>query len=130
MSESTPQDPIEEYFRSIEAVPPLTDDEERDLWPAMGLSSSASLASRFSWDRFKSGDDAGEAKRRVIEANLKLAVSIAHRYEGRGMILPDLVQEGNVGLIRAVELFDPSQAGRFASFASQKIEEAITHALG
>ena len=113
MSESTPQDPIEEYFRSIEAIPPLTDDEERDLWPAI-----------------KSGDDAGEAKRRVIEANLKLVVSIAHGHEGRGMTFPDLVQEGNVGLIRAVELFDPSQAGRFASFASQKIEEAITHALG
>jgi RNA polymerase primary sigma factor len=46
------------------------------------------------------------------------------------MIFPDLVQEGNVGLIRAVELFDPSQAGRFPPFASQKIEEAITHALG
>jgi RNA polymerase primary sigma factor len=113
MSESTPQDPIEEYLRSVEAVPPLTTDEERDLWPAI-----------------KSGDDAGEAKRRVIEANLKLVVSIAHRYEGRGMIFTDLVQEGNVGLIRAVELFDPSEAGRFASFASQKIEEALTHALG
>jgi RNA polymerase primary sigma factor len=96
MSE-TPQDPIAEYLRAIEAVPPLTADEERALLTVI-----------------RSGDDAGEAKGRVIEANLKLVVSIAHRYEGRGMIFLDLVQEGNLGLIRAVGLFDPTDAVRFA----------------
>lgn len=113
MSEPTAPDPIEEYFRAIDAVPPLAVDEERDLLTAI-----------------KSGDDAGEAKRRVIEANLRVVVQIARRYEGRGMLFLDLVQEGNLGLIRAIERFDPSEGGDFGPFAEQQIDDAITHALG
>lgn len=113
MSEPTAPDPIEEYVGAIDAVPPLAVDEERDLLTAI-----------------KSGDDAGEAKRRVIEANLRVVVQIARRYEGRGMLFLDLVQEGNLGLIRAIERFDPSAGGDFGPFAEQQIDDAITHALG
>ena len=59
-----------------------------------------------------------------------MVVQIAHRYEGRGLLFPDLIQEGNLGLIRAIERFDPSTGGDFGPFAEQQINEAITHVLG
>ena len=113
MSEPTPPDPIEEYLRAIEAIPSLTSNEERELLIAA-----------------KSGDDDGSAKRRLIEAHLRVVVQIAHQNEGRGMRFLNLVEEGNLGLIRAVELFDPSTGGEFGPFAEQQINKAITHALG
>jgi RNA polymerase primary sigma factor len=107
---SQPPDPVQDYLRNVEAVPPVSADEERNLLEA-SLSNDA-------------------AKKRVIEANLRLVPPIAQRYEGRGLRFVDLVQEGNVALVRAVELFDPSEDGEFTAYASQKIDAAIARALG
>jgi len=113
MSAPGSTDPIEEYLQTIMAIPPLTPDEERLLWQAIER---------------ETGDDA--AKRRLIEASLKLVIPIARRYEGRGLAFVDLAEEGNLGLIRAVALFDPSADEDFATFANQKIEDAITGVVG
>lgn len=94
------------------AVPPLTPDEERELWTAI-----------------KSGDGADAAKRRLIEANLKLVIPIARTYEGHGPAFVDLAQEGNLGLIRAVELFDASEGHAFVPFTKRHINDAITRAI-
>lgn len=112
MSEATPPE-VQEYLTNVMAVPPLPPDQERELWEAM-----------------KSGDDADIAKRRIIEANLKLVIEIARTYEGRGLVFVDLVREGNLGLIRAVERFDPSRDGDFTPFASGWIDFAIVSAIG
>ena len=103
-----PSDPVTEYLRDVERVPLLTAQEEGELWEAL-----------------KHGDDGGVAYKRLMEANLRLVPPIAARYEGRGLPLADLVQGGNVGLIRAVETFDRSGSGDFPSFADRRIEEAI-----
>lgn len=103
-----PSDPVADYLREIERLPPLTSQEEGDLWEA-----------------FKGGDDSGDAYRRLMEANLRLVLPIAVRYEGRGLPFADLVQEGNLGLVRAVEQFDPSKGTDFATFANRRIEDAI-----
>jgi RNA polymerase primary sigma factor len=113
MSQPQPQDPIEDHFRNVEAVPPLTVSEERALWDAV-----------------RGGDGADAARKRLIEANLRLVAPIAVRYEGRGLDFVDLVEEGNTGLVRAVELFDPSGGQSFTSFASQKIDSDIARAVG
>jgi DNA-directed RNA polymerase sigma subunit (sigma70/sigma32) len=107
-----PSDPVEDYLRDVERVPPLTSAEERELW-----------------DAFKGGDDSGDAYKRLMEANLRLIAPIAVRYEGRGLPLGDLVQEANLGLLRAVEKFDPSEGGDFATFANRRIEDAIVGVL-
>ena len=104
-------DPVGEYLRAIEAVTPLSGEEELEL----------AIASR-------RGD--AEARERLIEANLRLVVPIAHRYDGRGTRFPDLMQEGNIGLVRAVELFDPEADRPFSEVAKQYIEEAVSAAVG
>ena len=103
-------DPLREYLRAAEAVPPLGREDEKAL----------AIASR-------AGD--GDARKKLIEASLRLVVPIARRYEGRGIPLLDLLQEGNVGLVRAVESFDPDEARPFSEVAKQKIEEAIAAAV-
>ena len=113
MAQLSPPDPVEDHFRNVEAIPPLTLFEERALWEAVR------------------GDDGAEAARmRLIEANLRLVAPIAVQYEGRGVAFVDLVQEGNIALVRAVERFDPSGDQSFASFASQQIESDIARAVG
>ena len=110
---SQPPDPVGDYFKQVESVPPLSAQEERELWLAI-----------------KTGEGTDAAKRRMIEANLALVLSIARRYDGPGRYLPDLVQEGNVALVRAIEMFEPSVGGDFSSFASRQIEAAIRAACG
>jgi len=103
-------DPVHIYLREIGKVPLLTQEEEMEL-------------SR----RIKEGDT--EAAKRLAEANLRLVVSIAKRYAGRGMLLPDLIQEGNLGLMKAVEKFDCEKGNRFSTYATWWIRQAITRAI-
>ncbi len=103
-------DPIKAYLKEIGQVPLLETAEEARL---------ALLA--------QAGDDA--AKQRLSEANLRLVVSVAKRYSGRGMHFLDLIQEGNLGLIRAVDKFDPSRAFKFSTYATWWIRQAITRAI-
>ena len=103
-------DPVKVYLKEIGRVPLLSGNEEIDL--AL---------------RICNGDDA--AKKRLTEANLRLVVSIAKKYVGRGMHFLDLIQEGNVGLIKAVEKFDHTKGFKFSTYATWWIRQAITRAI-
>ena len=103
-------DPVKVYLKEIGRVPLLTPDEEVDLAV-----------------RISNGDEA--AKKRLSEANLRLVVSIAKRYLGRGMQFLDLIQEGNLGLIEAVEKFDYTKGFKFSTYATWWIRQAITRAI-
>jgi RNA polymerase primary sigma factor len=103
-------DPVRMYLKEIGTVPLLTAEEEVDL--AM---------------RMESGD--GNAKKRLCEANLRLVVSIAKRYVGRGMLFLDLIQEGNFGLIKAVDKFDWRKGYKFSTYATWWIRQAITRSI-
>jgi RNA polymerase primary sigma factor len=119
------EDPVRMYLKEIGRVPLLTMQQEREL--AMRIEAGEQAAAR-------GGDpaviaDGEEAKRRLTEANLRLVVSIAKRYVGRGMLFLDLIQEGNLGLIRAVEKFDYRKGYKFSTYATWWIRQAITRAL-
>lgn len=103
-------DPVRMYLKEIGRVPLLTPEEEIELAK-----------------RMENGDE--EAKRRLAEANLRLVVSIAKRYVGRGMLFLDLIQEGNLGLIKAVEKFDYRKGYKFSTYATWWIRQAITRAI-
>ena len=103
-------DPVRMYLREIGRIPLLTYDEE------------LSLAKRV-----LEGDE--EAKKKLAESNLRLVVSIAKKYVGRGMLLLDLIQEGNMGLIKAVEKFDYTKGYKFSTYATWWIRQAITRAI-
>ncbi|MCQ2463422.1 MAG: RNA polymerase sigma factor RpoD [Clostridia bacterium] len=103
-------DPVKVYLKDIGRVPLLTPEEEIDL--AMRIA-----------------DDDETAKKRLIEANLRLVVSIAKRYVGRGMQFLDLIQEGNMGLIKAVDKFDHTKGFKFSTYATWWIRQAITRAI-
>ena len=103
-------DPVKEYLKEIGRVPLLTTEEEVELAEKIGT-----------------GDT--KAKKRLTEANLRLVVSIAKRYVGRGMHFLDLIQEGNVGLIKAVEKFDHTKGFKFSTYATWWIRQAITRAI-
>lgn len=104
------EDPVRMYLKEIGKVPLLNADEEIELAKRMEL-----------------GDQ--EAKKRLAEANLRLVVSIAKRYVGRGMLFLDLIQEGNLGLIKAVEKFDYRKGYKFSTYATWWIRQAITRAI-
>ena len=104
------EDPVRMYLKEIGKVPLLSAEEE------------ISLA-----QRMEEGDE--EAKKRLAEANLRLVVSIAKRYVGRGMLFLDLIQEGNLGLIKAVEKFDYRKGYKFSTYATWWIRQAITRAI-
>jgi RNA polymerase primary sigma factor len=103
-------DPVRMYLKEIGKVPLLTSEEEIELAK-----------------RMENGDE--EAKKRLAEANLRLVVSIAKRYVGRGMLFLDLIQEGNLGLIKAVEKFDFRKGFKFSTYATWWIRQAITRAI-
>ena len=104
------EDPVRMYLKEIGKVPLLSAEEEIDLA-----------------QRMEEGDE--DAKKRLAEANLRLVVSIAKRYVGRGMLFLDLIQEGNLGLIKAVEKFDYRKGYKFSTYATWWIRQAITRAI-
>ena len=104
------EDPVRMYLKEIGKVPLLSAEEEIELA-----------------QRMEEGDQ--EAKKRLAEANLRLVVSIAKRYVGRGMLFLDLIQEGNLGLIKAVEKFDYRKGYKFSTYATWWIRQAITRAI-
>ena len=104
------EDPVRMYLKEIGKVPLLTAEEEIELAK-----------------RMEAGDE--DAKKRLAEANLRLVVSIAKRYVGRGMLLMDLIQVGNLGLIKAVEKFDYNKGFKFSTYATWWIRQAITRAI-
>ncbi len=103
-------DPVRMYLKEIGRVPLLSADEERELA-----------------ERMAQGDE--EAKDRLVEANLRLVVSIAKRYVGKGMFFLDLIQEGNIGLMKAVDKFDYEKGFKFSTYATWWIRQAITRAI-
>jgi RNA polymerase primary sigma factor len=131
-------DPVRMYLKEIGKVPLLTAEEEVDLAKRIeaGLFASEKLAGttkkldpklRRELDLIER--DGQIAKRKLVEANLRLVVSIAKRYVGRGMLFLDLIQEGNLGLIRAVEKFDYTKGYKFSTYATWWIRQAITRAI-
>ena len=130
-------DPVRMYLKEIGKVPLLTAEEEVDLAKRIeaGLFASEKLAtSRKIADKTRKDLEAIErdgqlAKKKLVEANLRLVVSIAKRYVGRGMLFLDLIQEGNLGLIRAVEKFDYTKGYKFSTYATWWIRQAITRAI-
>jgi RNA polymerase primary sigma factor len=107
---SAPQNPLETYLRDINETSLLTADEEKQLATAV-----------------RRGDAA--ARDHMVRANLRLVVNIARGYANRGLPLPDLIEEGNLGLLRAVEGFDPGVGTRFSTYASYWIKQSIKRAL-
>ncbi len=110
LSDISLDDPVKMYLKDIGEVPLLSADDEIDLAR-----------------RIQEGDE--EAKKKLSEANLRLVVSIAKRYVGRGMLFLDLIQEGNIGLMKAVEKFDYQKGFKFSTYATWWIRQAITRAI-
>ena len=139
-------DPVRMYLKEIGKVPLLTPDEEVELAQAMSAGNEAaeklaelkrqresggavtvSAEEEAAWNKtYKQGET---AKQKLAEANLRLVVSIAKRYVGRGMLFLDLIQEGNLGLIKAVEKFDCTKGFKFSTYATWWIRQAITRAI-
>ena len=108
-------DPVRMYLKEIGRVPLLTADRERELAEIMSGDSSEEVKTA--------------AKKELVEANLRLVVSIAKRYVGKGMFFLDLIQEGNLGLMKAVDKFDYSRGYKFSTYATWWIRQAITRAI-
>ena len=111
---------VRQYLQDIEDVPLLSGQEEKDLAACM-----AGHHSRHPEERLQ----AREARERFITSNLRLVVSIARKFLNRGLPLPDLIEEGNLGLLRAVERFDPRKKCRFSTYATWWIRQAIRRAI-
>ncbi len=107
------EDPVKLYLREIGRVKLLSKNEEIELAEKI----------------MKGGSDGDKAKRKLVQANLRLVVSIAKKYVGRGMLFLDLIQEGNLGLIRAAEKFDHEKGYKFSTYATWWIRQAITRAI-
>jgi RNA polymerase primary sigma factor len=131
-------DPVKDYLKQIGKVPLLNAEEEVELAKRIeaGLFAEEKLAemnhsirSEVRLDLEWIADDGKRAKNHLLEANLRLVVSLAKRYTGRGMLFLDLIQEGNLGLIRAVEKFDYTKGYKFSTYATWWIRQAITRAM-
>jgi len=126
--ESTLDDPVRMYLREIGRVPLLIAEEEVRLARRMERGRIEQRKSALMRD-YRIIEDGEEAQRCLTEANLRLVVSVAKKYIGRGMSLLDLIQEGNIGLIRAVEKFDYTKGYKFSTYATWWIRQAITRAI-
>ncbi len=124
--ESSLDDPVRMYLREIGRVPLLSAEEEVRLAQRMERGKAERIKAH---PNRRYVDDGEEAQRRLTEANLRLVVSVAKKYIGRGMSLLDLIQEGNIGLIRAVEKFDYTKGYKFSTYATWWIRQAITRAI-
>ncbi|HSR87307.1 MAG TPA: RNA polymerase sigma factor [Streptosporangiaceae bacterium] len=131
-------DPVKDYLKQIGKVPLLNAEQEVELAKRIeaGLFAEEKLAETASSLRPETrldlewiADDGRRAKNHLLEANLRLVVSLAKRYTGRGMLFLDLIQEGNLGLIRAVEKFDYTKGYKFSTYATWWIRQAITRAM-
>lgn len=131
-------DPVKDYLKQIGKVALLNAEQEVDLALRIeaGLFAADKLAKddgsmeqRLRWDYEQIIHDGKIAKNHLLEANLRLVVSLAKRYTGRGMLFLDLIQEGNLGLIRAVEKFDYTKGFKFSTYATWWIRQAITRAM-
>jgi len=131
-------DPVKDYLKQIGKVPLLNAEQEVELAKRIeaGLFAEEKLAEAVSalrpetrFDLEWIADDGRRAKNHLLEANLRLVVSLAKRYTGRGMLFLDLIQEGNLGLIRAVEKFDYTKGYKFSTYATWWIRQAITRAM-
>ena len=130
-------DPVKDYLKQIGKVPLLNAEQEVELAKRIeaGLFAEEKLASGEEFDTDTRLDlewiaaDGRAAKNHLLEANLRLVVSLAKRYTGRGMLFLDLIQEGNLGLIRAVEKFDYTKGYKFSTYATWWIRQAITRAM-
>ena len=126
--ESSLDDPVRMYLREIGRVPLLSAEEEVRLARRMERGRCEQNKPALMRD-YRFIEDGEEAQRRLTEANLRLVVSVAKKYIGRGMSLLDLIQEGNIGLIRAVEKFDYTKGYKFSTYATWWIRQAITRAI-
>jgi len=130
-------DPVKDYLKQIGKVPLLNAEQEVELAKRIEaglfadekLADGASLPHEARFDLEWIADDGRRAKDHLLEANLRLVVSLAKRYTGRGMLFLDLIQEGNLGLIRAVEKFDYTKGYKFSTYATWWIRQAITRAM-
>ena len=129
-------DPVKDYLKQIGKVALLNAEQEVELAKRIeaGLFAEEMLAAGIEDDELRLdlewiGADGQAAKRHLLEANLRLVVSLAKRYTGRGMLFLDLIQEGNLGLIRAVEKFDYTKGYKFSTYATWWIRQAITRAM-
>ncbi|MEO6821426.1 MAG: RNA polymerase sigma factor [Candidatus Nanopelagicales bacterium] len=130
-------DPVKDYLKQIGKVPLLNAEQEVELAKRIeaGLFAEEKLNGGIKMDKLTRGDfewiseDGRRAKNHLLEANLRLVVSLAKRYTGRGMLFLDLIQEGNLGLIRAVEKFDYTKGYKFSTYATWWIRQAITRAM-
>jgi RNA polymerase primary sigma factor len=121
-------DPVRMYLREIGRVPLLSAEQEVSLAKRMERGKAERVKPRVQ-QSFRTLYDAEQAQRELTEANLRLVVSVAKKYIGRGMNLLDLIQEGNIGLIRAVEKFDYTKGYKFSTYATWWIRQAITRAI-
>jgi RNA polymerase primary sigma factor len=130
-------DPVKDYLKQIGKVPLLNAEQEVELakrieaglFAEEKLADSGALRPDSRLDLEWIADDGRRAKNHLLEANLRLVVSLAKRYTGRGMLFLDLIQEGNLGLIRAVEKFDYTKGYKFSTYATWWIRQAITRAM-
>jgi DNA-directed RNA polymerase sigma subunit (sigma70/sigma32) len=130
--------PLRDYLAQISQVPQLSPGQEAELGIRIeaGRDAEATLAdsghgldgaARLGLERI--AEDGRQARNHLLEANLRLVVALAQRYPGRGAAVLDLIQEGNLGLVRAVERYDPRKGYRFSTYATWWIRQAITRAI-